>query len=50
MRLHKQGVAPSEVDRRLGLPAGTAHDAIVMGWRLEAEARREAMKGEAAHG
>lgn len=35
--LSSEGVAPSEIDARIGLEKGTAHDVIVKGWELSGD-------------
>ena len=37
--LHSSGLAPSQIDSRLGLEPGTAHDVMVERWYLEKNAR-----------
>lgn len=39
--LHQQGIAPSDIDRKLSLEAGTAHDSMVEIWHIDKYSPRE---------
>ena len=44
LKLFREGMEPSAIDRALLLAAGTSHDAIVAEWARDAEAWRKARR------
>ena len=39
LELHRMGVPPSAIDKRLDLPSGSARRTIVLWWRYDKEGR-----------